>query len=340
LIKIAQRAFTRDEVEQGHFNRLFGLFPWHDNHQKVSEFVSKHTAAHEEVEFEGRLGQFILNDTEGSQLVRYTSPVETVALINQESLPANVKFNPGVSHTVFKHLNTCLNNWVSNSKDREANKDGIFPEVHYKRNDELDVFYRAEDEVTIRQTICLKTKKTLACVHKDRLGSLEFTNPKTDFDFRISAVIEQTVPPPDSDRQPSLLRMKNRISYKFDMFSVDITTVQTFDKPEPKVIPTILNNPKQKKYMPEKTEHEVELEIWNMAFLNKQRQAQMKRGPNCFYKLTEKFFDHIVHITHTASSKSLIPMCQRRVRQKQNQQQNRPMPGAKYMPPQKRQKLR
>merc|ERR1711976_96173 len=108
--------------------------------------------------------------------------------VNRDRIHTNVRFDSGVPHEKLVHFNKLLNNWFNNSKnvnmppENKAN----YPSIRYERTLDIDRFFDIEDsQQRIRETVDPKTGKVKNTIIKERMGSLEFYMPKTDFDFRI-----------------------------------------------------------------------------------------------------------------------------------------------------------
>ena len=93
------------------------------------------------------------------------------------------------------------------------------------------------------------------CIKKERLGNLNFLCPSPSLDFRLSASVENPAPMPrPKPKQPGaskptpsfspighlyndrrdddvrLIRRKDRTSYFFEIWSVDMTTVKSYSE--------------------------------------------------------------------------------------------------------------
>jgi mRNA capping enzyme, beta chain len=163
-------------------------------------------------------------------------------------LSTDTRFESAVHHTFFAHLNAELNSRV------EATAAGQDPatRVQYLRTRELDLFWPGKVRETRRinrdPVSGAETHELIRVQRKTRLGDLNFVCPFSLLDVRYSASKEATMPLPNNGNgdDPPRRRVKERISYKFEFLSVDITAVETTD-PEA----GLFNHPT----------HEIEVEI-------------------------------------------------------------------------------
>jgi len=329
----------------GQFKGLFGWMPQNDAYQNVIEFISKKVASSPDVEIEARLGKIVLTNADAdSDLSRHGLPVETMCQVNREKMHTNVRFESGVPHEKLKHFNKTLNNWLTNSQNPEVppSKQKFYPNIGYKRTTHIDRFFEIEDSKNrIRETRDPKSGKILNTIIKEGMGSMEFHMPKTDFDFRISASLEKPVPPVPSDRNPDTIRKKNRLSYTFECFSIDITTVESWENPTREIAESVMDHAKAgttTEFPPTSRTYEIELEVADIKFLRKQRQQFATKQGNCFQQLCITFFNHCIHLCHTATQKAMPTLCTpilKRKRQPQTRMHPHQLPGH-YRPAKKR----
>jgi len=203
---------------------------------------------------------------------------------------------------------------VCQFKRKNAQNPLRYPKIKYKRKNELDKIFTLEDsETTCRQTIDIDTKKTMATIQKTKLGSLEYYSPQTAFDFRIGASIENRVPEPPNDDVIDLIRKKERISFQFDAFPLDLTKVSQYDNPGKEITEAILSKTEQHyQIFASRETYEVEMEIIDTKYLKQQRDLLMSNKPHYFGHLVAKFYDHAVSLSRIASSNVTPEDCKKR----------------------------
>jgi hypothetical protein len=147
------------------------------------------------------------------------------------------KFESNMTVSQHAFLNELLNSRVAAGR----------PPVTYEHRYEKDEFYELQGgkvRVTkdakndqVRQSVFdirhLVTHRflrvqILATVQKQRLANLDIHIPESSMDYRISVTIEQPMNVPYG-KFPRTYRQKDRLSYKYDVFSVDLTQVVTFN---------------------------------------------------------------------------------------------------------------
>lgn len=196
-----------------------------DRVRNLVNFILQHVTG-PDVEVEAKLGVLVekQKDVRACDLL----PVLCETPIQPE-VAAETRFESCVHHTFFDHLNVVLNQRV------EATAEIADPSarVMYLRSRELDVFWPGK----VRETRSLaagpdgglQEKDTLRVQRKTRLGDLNFVCPGCAVDVRYSASLEEEAKIPPGVPEPARRRAKDRISYKFDALSVDITAVETTD---------------------------------------------------------------------------------------------------------------
>jgi len=290
---------------------LFGWGPVNDCYQNVCDFISKKVASSPDVEIEVRLGKLVLKEAEaGKDLSRHGLPVDSMCQVNRDRMHTNVRFESGVPHEKLVHFNKLLNNWVNNSKNAKMppERKSDYPAIRYERTLDIDRFFEIEDSnQRIRETWDPKTGKVKCTIIKEKMGNLEFYMPKADFDFRISASLEKPVPPVAEDRNPDSIRKKDRISYIFECFAIEITTVQSWENPTREVTESIMKQTSE--FPPSSRTYEIELEIRDISFLQKQRSLLSNRQRNSFNHICITFFNHCIHLCHTASRTQIPQVC-------------------------------
>jgi len=138
--------------------------------------------------------------------------------------------------------------------------------------------------------------------------------PASKFDIRISASIENVVPKPQRQIVSSM-RCKDRISYKYDYFSIDITSTYTYSEGlTPQFINDVMNKFQHKRELPLDRQYgtlrtyEVELEIADHGYLSKIRKlAAEKRQFYQLQQLSYFFTQAAIQLSELASNLRFIP---------------------------------
>lgn len=197
-----------------------------------------------QLEVEARWGQII--DTQSDQRLRGFWRTETV--LNTEAL--QVKFESTMTALQHKRMNMYLNTQVQHSKQPGSPR----PAIDYRHTYETDLFYELDQEgfsklnpivqqlisqsgsrQRVRVTRDKNTGDFLRAIIKHRIGNLEVSSPKTEWDYRIGINLEIEFPGPIEDLKPAveggktveaMKRQKDRMSYSWlDAYQVDLTQV-------------------------------------------------------------------------------------------------------------------
>jgi polynucleotide 5'-triphosphatase len=123
------------------------------------------------------------------------------------------------------HYNRILNGRVEDQRDPSYSG----APIRYDHYREIDFFHPAERGARgkIRVTQDEKTGqiKPMGIIQKTRLADMNVFVPRRDFDFRISVNTEEPMPLPQNP--PTHQRRKDRVSYKHQIFQIDLTQVKT-----------------------------------------------------------------------------------------------------------------
>eukprot|EP00755_Sulcionema_specki_P027536 Sspe_Gene.87957::Locus_60041_Transcript_1_1_Confidence_1.000_Length_882::g.87957::m.87957 len=136
-----------------------------------------------------------------------------------------------------------------------------------------------------RVTIDPTNLAVLECVEKQTRGTLTMHCPRKGWDLRFQAASEKKAAPPPSISSEEFLskvkrmRLKERRSYKFPGFEVDLTTVSEAVAPPGKRFDSLVMNG-----MATATRLEVEVEI-DVALFAKERKLAAEGRPNYFSDL-------------------------------------------------------
>mmetsp|Transcript_10934 Transcript_10934/g.21110 ORF Transcript_10934/g.21110 Transcript_10934/m.21110 type:complete len:416 (+) Transcript_10934:87-1334(+) len=185
---------------------------------QVLDFLHDGVVAQSDMEFELKLGQLI--DTKSWVKYDLSIPAGRNKII--ETNPIGTRFSSQVPNTAFKNLNATLNEWVrdpSNSK---------YGQLTYTRTLEMDMAYRDENQEKIRVTYSLRGNDQPRAIQKQKLRpKIIYFSGEAELDIRMSAAHEYKVELPEdiSAWRADSARVKNRMSYRFDLFQVDITEV-------------------------------------------------------------------------------------------------------------------
>jgi polynucleotide 5'-triphosphatase len=207
---------------------ILGLPPLVDDRvRNLVNFILLHVTS-PDVEVEAKLGTLI--EKNQNQRACELLPVLCETPIRSEIAAENTRFESSVHQVYFAYLNAELNRRVdatTGEQDEESR-------VCFVRHREIDLFWGNGVRETRRLLPTTGTGEqqyqTVRVQRKTRLGDLNFVCPLSVFDVRYSASVETDVSaPPQNVPDPSKRRVKDRMSYRFDSLSVDITTVQTYD---------------------------------------------------------------------------------------------------------------
>lgn len=185
-----------------------------DRVRQLVQFILFHVNS-PNVEIEAKLGILM----ERAQEVRVIDlvPVLCETPIKQES-NADVHFISDVGEELFYKFNQRLNSRV---EETSKQKEGV---VRYVRARELDTYFPGRVRQTKIRVNDNSPFKVIRTQRKKRLGDLNVLCPGRTCDLRYSASSEEDCAVPNA--APEMERDKDRISYKFEYLSIDITTVQ------------------------------------------------------------------------------------------------------------------
>lgn len=198
------------------------------------------------IEIEGKIG--LLIDRHYNSRLRIPG-IMTAVPINPDA-QLDTKFKSEVTREIFRHVNERIMNTRFRNKNHSVRHDPHAPKYTYKHTTQLDKLYYNGARVTTDLEGNVK-----ACIKKQRLGNLNFLCPSPSLDFRLSASVENPVPLPKTpsasasstgghskhnpvghmynDRKRDgvrLIRRKDRTSYFFEIWSVDMTTVKSYSE--------------------------------------------------------------------------------------------------------------
>lgn len=204
---------------------MLGLKTIDDNAKFVHNFIKSH-GTREHVEFEGRIGRHLLGD---DRLCKVYG-IRTFCCFDASVLGSH--FDASLEEKAFVVLNKALNQYFYNVNHSSgvsaeyAQYKGIQP-LSYAHTVDLDLFYRDGVRYSIPWDDKRRGERGKAIL-KVHIGHLDIMVPSSSYDLRISCKKEEPVPEPSGDCE--FIRKKDRISYTFNYWSVDLTKVETFEK--------------------------------------------------------------------------------------------------------------
>ena len=283
---------------------------------EVQNWIYEQCALSEHVEIEAKLGRLLTwkdvmnndmvtmgtmdeNEQKQGDEIRLHDKIGIKSLAWVDLHKTGGHFESSVDENVFRHLNNIFNKWYSNcnsppqSRIKELQK-LQFPKLQYKRNRTVDKIYQSQGDKSssVRVTIDMKEpNKIKEVIEKKKKSSMNIVYPKSKWDLRISASIENVVPKPQG-QMVSAIRCKDRISYQYDYFSIDITSTYTYSKGlTSQFINDIIHKFSNRQPLPldiaydtERT-FEVEFEIVDHKYLHQVRKLAAEQRQT--YKLTE-----------------------------------------------------
>ena len=260
--------------------------------RKMCEFIFTSITSHQSIppeciEVEGKIGTLI-DKTTGE---RIRLPIETETVLVSNAL--NPRFESLMDEQQHRILNKFLNEAVQKShrKIPEPHMPQRIP-IAYKHLREVDTFYSlnrdsfeylppfARDLVNPNHTTKLrvtreqKSGKITARIVKTRIADLDVFCPQDVFDLRISINVEMEYDGPLDGLPPAYGRSKDRMSYKHQACSIDLTQVTDMeDKAKPKT-------------------HELEVELSSQDLLHEVGLAQQNL-PNHFEPMVNGFVSNL-----------------------------------------------
>ncbi|KAJ1922053.1 mRNA-capping enzyme subunit beta [Tieghemiomyces parasiticus] len=209
---------------------LFNSAPIPDLVSAIGKFLFQHVNR-PHVEIEAKLGQLIDNMT-GQRLVL---PATSMCIVNLEPTFAGgvggggggprsrYRFKSDMTLEQHRYFNQLLN------RQTEVTQKPTYrgARVHYKHTREVDRFYVEPSGARVRVTYDQKTDEVVpgGVIEKHKIAHLDVYSPNTRMDFRITVSEEKPVPKPTVDASHE--RQKDRLSYKHQIWQVDLTQVKS-----------------------------------------------------------------------------------------------------------------
>ncbi|KAF9985624.1 mRNA-capping enzyme subunit beta [Modicella reniformis] len=190
------------------------------------------------------------------------------------------------------HFNKILNWRLGQTRDEPKER-----QISYHHTREIDQFFLSQGG-RARVTKDQKTNEVIpnGIVKKERIADLDVYSPRNAFDYRISVNIEVPVPHPQGELQHE--RHKDRMSYRYNNFKIDLTQVKS---PKKSNAPnTHAHNYSQMRPMNSNNNqdvtHELEIEFVHAEQLAREREIRINsRGaqPDRFIEIVGLFVNNI-----------------------------------------------
>lgn len=155
-------------------------------------------------------------------------PIKSEAIIHRYNYNnynhSNLNFDSEISEDSFNALKECLNLQMEivNSKDAYQG-----PKVQYIHYVEDDLVYSNGNDGRLRVTMVNNSVKRI--IQKNRIENLDILSPNTIHDYRFSLNMESDLSVDTSKlNQPFNIRNKDRRSYTFGPFTIDMTRVTEY----------------------------------------------------------------------------------------------------------------
>jgi polynucleotide 5'-triphosphatase len=112
--------------------------------------------------------------------------------------------------------------------------------IRYEHSKEIDFFHKLKGQKVRVTREDSEGQKILGVITKTRIADMNVFSPKRDFDFRISVNVEEPHADPTNPVQLARavpkeahnhMRWKDRISYKHQLFQIDLTQVKSSEVP-------------------------------------------------------------------------------------------------------------
>ncbi|KAJ2685739.1 mRNA-capping enzyme subunit beta [Coemansia spiralis] len=270
------RSLSLSRMEQN----VFGPRPAEDIVRIVADFMYTHLkGCTGSIEIEGKLGRLV--DKRSGLRINLPVGCETVYTDDK-----NIRFESNMTVQQHAMFNKLLNQRVDETRRPEFRGSRI----EYKHTKEIDHFYRV-DGTRLRVTTDKESGQVLAVITKTKIADLNIFSPRTKLDIRITINEESTMERPDMDaNKPILVRHKDRLSYKQDLWSFDLTQVVSPEHELGPVNPYAIGPPKTS---PAVTTHELELEVAQPDVWLAEREKVAQNKPNNFHEITHTFLGNL-----------------------------------------------
>ncbi|KAJ2627657.1 mRNA-capping enzyme subunit beta [Coemansia sp. RSA 1694] len=269
------RPLSLSRMEQN----VFGTRPAEDIVRVVADFMYTHLKDRTNIEIEGKLGRLV--DKRSGLRINLPVLCETVYTDDK-----NIRFESNMTQQQHAMFNKLLNQRVDETRRPEFRGSRI----EYKHTKEIDHFYRVEG-TRVRVTTDKESGQVLAVITKTKIADLNIYSPRTKLDIRITINEEQPLERPDVDaHKPIMERHKDRLSYKQDLWSFDLTQVISPEHESGPVNPYATGPPKT---TPAIITHELELEVAHPDIWLAERAKVTLNKPNQFHEITHAFLGNL-----------------------------------------------
>ncbi|KAI8868686.1 mRNA triphosphatase CET1 [Ramicandelaber brevisporus] len=309
---------------------IFGNRPHDDLTHYVADFLLR-CIDRPHIEIEVKLGAFI--DRSTRQRLRLPIVTETAIDSGYMSMH-NIRFESNMTMERHAYFNKMLNSMVEHRRHQRAqlqqqaaDNGGAAPAakkpsaIEYSHTKEIDKFYPAPQrpQQRIRVTYDQKTRQPLPnrSIIKDRVADLNIYSPRNQLDMRLSVNTEMPAEDPSiADPTVACLseRHKDRISYKHEMWQIDLTMVDSIDQQQqqqyqqnrgggagggggrglPSAAALLAGNAASGAGggNQSNTSYELEIEVADSAALVREGMRMKAGKPNVFYDMVQVFLDN------------------------------------------------
>jgi polynucleotide 5'-triphosphatase len=204
---------------------LFGTKTMDESLRLLGDMIFRNLTG-KNIEIEGKIGKIVDRHTQ----VPFSDTMSQLQLRSETVLVhrhPNSEFISTLSKETFQQLNSILNKRYEVLKEAQQKQGYKGPVIQYERVVEADRFYKDKNSPEwIRVSIDPETEEKKRAIRKTRLQNIDFFCPHRRWDFRVTISEEQELPIPGDEELPVRERRKDRLSYTFDMWRIDITVVR------------------------------------------------------------------------------------------------------------------
>jgi len=232
---------------------FFGITPRDEISQVVGQWLLEVCRGLQNVEIELKLGTLIDKRTGQRLAIR---GVGTEVVVQD----LDVAFRSEMTMRQHRRLNHLLNTEVANCSGQNGPHPHLPPHhyypITYQHIYHTDTSYanprggRGKVRVTRDTNPRSSSSPVVAVVQKETVASLHIHSPREEFDWRVSVNVENPTDMPDTSAGPEMTREKDRLTYRHQLFQVDLTQVKAT---------------KRGQQTPPQVIHELEIEISSAA---------------------------------------------------------------------------
>jgi hypothetical protein len=268
------------------FHNIFDVEIIDENVKLIAELLYKF-ADYPSVEIEAKLGLLLLKSHSPPRRITIAGVSNLIVPVDSEEF--STIFLTEIDSKMFAHLNENLLKPRYELEAQSAQKTGKAPKISYKHPITTDKFYSIGGK-QVRITLDnKKNNEIIASITKEKLKSLDFHNSTLQsLDFRVTAAIEL---PFDREKLPKnaipdQIRRKDRLSYAFELWSIDITRVDTYLAAQiDKVSGKTTGNPK--------VSYEIEVELIDNEFVRNEAVKHRRGEGNQIIWIAQSLFDNL-----------------------------------------------